>query len=74
MADDIRVTRGSGNVFADLGFENPEAELLQAQRLREERLDAALAQGMADSAAGRVTPLDEAFEAVMAAIGRKPAT
>jgi predicted XRE-type DNA-binding protein len=25
------VTRGSGNVFADLGFENPEEELLKAQ-------------------------------------------
>ena len=25
------VTRGSGNVFADLGFENPDEELLKAQ-------------------------------------------
>ena len=26
-----RITRGSGNVFADLGFEHPEEELLKAQ-------------------------------------------
>ena len=28
---DIEFTRGSGNVFADLGFENPEEELLKAR-------------------------------------------
>ena len=27
MTDEIAVTRGSGNVFADLGFANPEEEL-----------------------------------------------
>ena len=27
----IRVTEGSGNVFADLGFPNPERELLKAR-------------------------------------------
>jgi predicted XRE-type DNA-binding protein len=27
----IRVTEGSGNVFADLGFANPEREMLKAQ-------------------------------------------
>jgi hypothetical protein len=29
--------RGSGNVFADLGFERPEEELLKAQLVREIR-------------------------------------
>lgn len=29
--DEIEITRGSGNVFADLGFENPDEELLKAQ-------------------------------------------
>lgn len=33
----IAVTRGSGNVFTDLGFENPEEELLKAQLVREIR-------------------------------------
>jgi hypothetical protein len=28
---EIWVTEGSGNVFADLGFANPEGELLKAQ-------------------------------------------
>jgi predicted XRE-type DNA-binding protein len=27
----VAVVRGSGNVFADLGFDNPEEELLKAQ-------------------------------------------
>lgn len=31
------VTHGSGNVFADLGFERPEEELLKAQLVREIR-------------------------------------
>ncbi len=31
MAKKARVTRGSGNVFADLGLPNPEQELLKAQ-------------------------------------------
>lgn len=29
--DDTTITHGSGNVFADLGFENPEEELLKAR-------------------------------------------
>jgi predicted XRE-type DNA-binding protein len=29
--EDIKVTVGSGNVFADLGFENPEQELMKAR-------------------------------------------
>lgn len=33
----IAVERGSGNVFADLGFERPEEELLKAQLVREIR-------------------------------------
>ncbi len=33
----IAVTPGSGNVFADLGFEHPEEELLKAQLVREIR-------------------------------------
>jgi hypothetical protein len=30
MSNDKKVTVGSGNVFADLGFANPEEELLKA--------------------------------------------
>jgi predicted XRE-type DNA-binding protein len=37
MTDKISVKRGSGNVFADLGFERPEEELLKAQLVREIR-------------------------------------
>lgn len=33
----IAVVRGSGNVFADLGFDRPEEELLKAQLVREIR-------------------------------------
>jgi predicted XRE-type DNA-binding protein len=33
----VNVTRGSGNVFADLDFERPEEELLKAQLVREIR-------------------------------------
>jgi len=33
----IAVTRSSGNVFADLGFERPEEEILKAQLVREIR-------------------------------------
>lgn len=31
VISDIPVTRGSGNVYADLGFENPAEELAKAQ-------------------------------------------
>ena len=37
MTDEIAVVRGSGNVFADLGFDNPEEELFKAQLVREIR-------------------------------------
>ena len=37
MAEKIAITHGSGNVFADLGFERPEEELLKAQLVREIR-------------------------------------
>ncbi len=37
MTNDIAVTPGSGNVFADLGFDNPEEELLKAKLVREIR-------------------------------------
>lgn len=37
MNDEIAVTAGSGNVFADLGFDNPEEERLKAQLVREIR-------------------------------------
>ena len=37
MSKKIPVTRSSGNVFADLGFDNPEEELLKAQLVREIR-------------------------------------
>ncbi|MEA2877992.1 MAG: hypothetical protein QOF14_3188 [Hyphomicrobiales bacterium] len=37
MSGKIPVKPGSGNVFADLGFERPEEELLKAQLVREIR-------------------------------------
>src|SRR5256714_9027777 len=37
MTGRISVKRASGNVFADLGFERPEEELLKAQLVREIR-------------------------------------
>jgi len=37
MTDDMTVTPGGGNVFADLGFENPEEELLKATLVRKIR-------------------------------------
>ena len=37
MSGEKKVTVGSGNVFADLGFANPEEELLKAKLVREIR-------------------------------------
>src|SRR4029453_11382824 len=37
MSSEKKVTVGSGNVFADLGFANPEEELLKAKLIREIR-------------------------------------
>ena len=37
MSNDKKATVGSGNVFADLGFANPEEELLKAKLIREIR-------------------------------------
>ena len=37
MSKDRKVTASSGNVFADLGFANPEEELLKAKLVREIR-------------------------------------
>jgi hypothetical protein len=37
MTGKITVKRGSGNVFAHLGFDNPEEEKLKAQLVREIR-------------------------------------
>src|SRR5260221_14598884 len=37
MSNKTTITPGSGNVFADLGFENAEEELLKAQLVREIR-------------------------------------
>jgi predicted XRE-type DNA-binding protein len=37
MSDDKKITVGSDNVFADLGFANPEEELLKAKLVREIR-------------------------------------
>src|SRR3954465_1871765 len=37
MSSDKKVTLSSGNVFADLGFANPEEELLKAKLIREIR-------------------------------------
>jgi predicted XRE-type DNA-binding protein len=37
MSNDRKVTVSSGNVFADLGFANPEEELLKAKLIREIR-------------------------------------
>lgn len=37
MSNTKKVTASSGNVFADLGFDNPEEELLKAKLVREIR-------------------------------------
>ena len=37
MTDEITVTPSSGNIFADLGFEHPDEELLKARLAREIR-------------------------------------
>jgi len=37
MSDDKNITVGSDNVFADLGFANPEEELIKAKLVREIR-------------------------------------
>jgi predicted XRE-type DNA-binding protein len=37
MSKERKVTVGTGNVFADLGFANPEEELLKAKLVREIR-------------------------------------
>jgi predicted XRE-type DNA-binding protein len=37
MSKDNKVTASGGNVFADLGFENPEEELIKAKLVRELR-------------------------------------
>lgn len=37
MSNNKKVTASSGNVFADLGFANPEEELLKAKLVRELR-------------------------------------
>jgi predicted XRE-type DNA-binding protein len=37
MSDDKNIRAGSDNVFADLGFANPEEELLKAKLVREIR-------------------------------------
>ena len=37
MTEDITAEASSGNVFADLGFDNPEEELLKAKLAREIR-------------------------------------
>lgn len=37
MIDDMTVTPGGGNVFTDLGFDNPEEELLKAKLVLEIR-------------------------------------
>jgi predicted XRE-type DNA-binding protein len=37
MSNNKKVTASSGNVFADLGFANPEEELLKAKLVREIR-------------------------------------
>jgi antitoxin ParD1/3/4 len=39
--------------------------LLEAYEAKRDALDAAIAQGLADADAGRVVPLDEAFDRVM---------
>ena len=37
MSNPKKITASSGNVFADLGFDNPEEELLKAKLVREIR-------------------------------------
>jgi predicted XRE-type DNA-binding protein len=54
----IPVTAGSGNVFADLGFENPEEELTKA-KLATEIMRAIKAQRLTQVAAAAVMGIDQ---------------
>src|SRR5471032_2643364 len=55
---EVRVTRGSGNVFADLGFENPAEELAKAQLAI--ALDAVIRErGLTQQAAATLMGIDQ---------------
>jgi predicted XRE-type DNA-binding protein len=54
----IRVTRGSGNVYADLGFANPEEELAKAQ-LAMMIDDAIRERGLTQHAAAKLMGIDQ---------------
>lgn len=54
----IRVIRGSDNVYADLGFENPAEELAKAQLAR--MIDAVIAErGLTQLAAAKLMGIDQ---------------
>ena len=55
--NDERVIESSGNVFADLGFADPEEELLKASLLRQFR-DALAERGLSESEAAQLLELD----------------
>ncbi len=58
MNEQPRITRGSGNVYADLGFDEPNLELAKAQLAR--RLIAIIEErGLTQPAAGEVLGIDQ---------------
>lgn len=58
MSKKTPVARGSGNVFADLGLDNPKEELLKGQLVREIR-DILKRRRLAQSAAGALLGLKQ---------------
>ena len=58
MSEKIRVTRGSGNVFADLGLPNPDLALAKAELVQRIR-DLIAARQLTQRKAGQLLGLDQ---------------
>lgn len=58
MSDDGTITQSKGNVFADLGFDDPEEEQLKAQLVREIR-DMLSARGLTQAKAAELLALKQ---------------
>ena len=58
MADEIPIERGSGNVFADLDFDEPEVELVKA-RLSHKIAEEIAARGWTQRRAAEVLGIDQ---------------
>ncbi len=58
MSDEMKIERSSGNVFEDLGFEEPELELAKA-RLSGKIADEIVARGWTQSRAADILGIDQ---------------